>query len=39
MQFTEVKDKAAFMKIVEPIHKEYEPRLGKDLLDKARNPK
>jgi len=37
--FTEVKDKAAFMKAVEPIHKEYEARLGKDLLDKARNPK
>jgi TRAP-type transport system periplasmic protein len=37
--FTEVKDKAAFMKAVEPIHKEYEARLGKELLDKARNPK
>jgi tripartite ATP-independent transporter DctP family solute receptor len=37
--FTEVKDKAAFMKAVEPIHKEYEARLGKDLLDMARNPK
>jgi TRAP-type transport system periplasmic protein len=39
VQFTEVKDKAAFMKAVEPIHKEYEARLGKDLLDMARNPK
>jgi len=37
--FTAVKDKADFIKIVEPIHKEYESRLGKDLLDKARNPK
>lgn len=37
--FTEVKDKAAFMKAVEPIHKEYEARLGKQLLDMARNPK
>jgi TRAP-type C4-dicarboxylate transport system substrate-binding protein len=37
--FTEVKDKAAFMKAVEPIHKEYEARLGKELLDMARNPK
>lgn len=37
--FTEVKDKAAFMKAVESIHKEYEARLGKDLLDMARNPK
>ncbi len=37
--FTEMKDKAAFMKAVEPIHKEYEARLGKDLLDMARNPK
>jgi tripartite ATP-independent transporter DctP family solute receptor len=37
--FTEVKDKAAFAKAVEPIHKEYEARLGKELLDKARNPK
>ena len=37
--FSEVKDKAAFMKAVEPIHKDYEARLGKDLLDKARNPK
>ncbi len=37
--FTEVKDKSAFMKAVEPIHKEYESRLGKDVLDKARNPK
>jgi len=27
-----VKDKAAFMKAVEPIHKEYEARLGKELL-------
>jgi hypothetical protein len=34
-----VKDKAAFMKAVEPIHKEYEARLGKQLLDMARNPK
>src|SRR5512137_710770 len=31
--FTEVKDKAAFMKAVEPIHKEYEARLGKELLE------
>jgi TRAP-type C4-dicarboxylate transport system substrate-binding protein len=37
--FTEVKDKTAFMKAVEPIHKEYEARLGKELLDMARNPK
>ncbi|MFA5028835.1 MAG: TRAP transporter substrate-binding protein [Candidatus Methylomirabilota bacterium] len=37
--FTAVKDKADFVKIVEPIHKEYESRLGKELLDKARNPK
>jgi tripartite ATP-independent transporter DctP family solute receptor len=37
--FTEVKDKAAFMKAVEPIYKEYEARLGKDLIDMARNPK
>ena len=37
--FTEVKDKAAFMKAVEPIHKEYEARLGKAVLDMARNPK
>lgn len=37
--FTEVKDKAAFMKAVEPIHKEYEARLGKEWLDKARNPR
>ena len=29
----------ALMKAVEPIHKEYEARLGKDLLDMARNPK
>jgi len=39
VQFNELKDKAAFMKMVEPIHKEYEARLGKELLDKARNPK
>jgi tripartite ATP-independent transporter DctP family solute receptor len=37
--FTEVKDKASFAAAVEPIHKEYESRLGKELLDKARNPK
>jgi tripartite ATP-independent transporter DctP family solute receptor len=37
--FNAVKDKTAFMKIVEPIHKEFESRLGKDLLDLARNPK
>ena len=36
VQFNELKDKEAFMKMVEPIHKEYEARLGKDLLDKAR---
>ncbi len=39
VQFNAVKDKAAFMKIVEPIHKDFETRLGKDLLDLARNPK
>ena len=39
VQFNELKDKAAFMKMVEPIYKEYEPRLGKELLDKARDPK
>ena len=39
MVFTEVKDKAAFVKAVEPIHKEYEARLGKELLEMARNPK
>ena len=39
VQFNELKDKAAFMKMVEPIHKEYEARLGKELLEKARNPK
>jgi C4-dicarboxylate-binding protein DctP len=39
VQFNAVKDKAAFIKIVEPIHKEFEQRLGKDLLDSARNPK
>jgi len=37
--FTAVKDKADFVKVVGPIHKEYESKLGKDLLDKARNPK
>jgi len=37
--FTPVKDKADFVRIVEPIHKEYESRLGKELLDMARNPK
>ena len=37
--FNAVKDKTAFMKIVEPIYKEFESQLGKDLLDMARNPK
>jgi TRAP-type transport system periplasmic protein len=37
--FTQVQDKTAFMKVVEPIHKEYEARLGKALIDMARNPK
>ena len=39
VQFNAVKDKAAFAKIVEPIHKEFEQKLGKDLLDSARYPK
>lgn len=39
VQFNAVKDKAAFIKIVEPIHKEFEQRLGKNLIDLARNPK
>lgn len=37
--FNHVKDKNDFVKIVEPIHKEYEAKLGKALLDLARNPK
>ncbi len=37
--FTPVKDKADFVKAVDPIHKEYEARLGKAVLDLARNPK
>src|SRR5512138_858547 len=37
--FTPVKDKLDFIKAVEPIHKEYEARLGKAVLDLARNPK
>ncbi|MCE5283783.1 MAG: TRAP transporter substrate-binding protein [Deltaproteobacteria bacterium] len=37
--FNHVKDKNAFVKVVEPIHKEYETKLGKALLDLARNPK
>jgi len=39
VQFNAVKDKAAFIKIVEPIHQEFEQRLGKNLIDLARNPK
>jgi tripartite ATP-independent transporter DctP family solute receptor len=39
VQFNEVKDKAAFVKLVEPMYKEYEAKIGKDLIDKARNPR
>ena len=34
VQFTDV-DKAPFAKAVEPVLKEFEPKIGKDLMDKA----
>ena len=34
--FNDVPDKAAFAKLVEPIYKDFEGKIGKDLIDKAR---
>ena len=39
VQFNEVKDKAAFVKLVEPIYKDYEAKIGKDLIEKAQSGK
>jgi len=33
----QVADKAPFMKLVEPLYAEYESKIGKDLIDMARN--
>ncbi len=38
-QFNDVPDKAPFAKLVESIYGEYEGKIGKDLIDKARNVK